>query len=406
MIRLAAPGLALGLLALWSCAQRPAPPPPVAAAPETVPMPPPLSAAIVAAGAGNAPVPDAATALAAGVEVVGAGPVPLDARAALAAFVTSCPALLARADGSGLTRGGDWAGPCAEAARVQPGGETGFFNTRLTAVRVGGGDAFVTGYFEPEIAGARAPSRGFGVPVYRRPADLVETRATGRRASGRMEGGRIVPHHDRAAIEDGALRGQGLELAWAADPIDLFFLEIQGSGRLIAPDGQVIRIGYDGQNGHPYTAIGALLRQRGELERGRAGLEEIKAWLRADPDRGRALMRENRSFVFFRELTGPGPIGAMGAPVTPRHTVAVDPAFVPLGAPVLIDTGGGAGSGLWIAQDTGGAIRGANRFDTFWGAGAPARRVAGPLSSPARALILIPNEAAARLSARRASSQR
>nr|WP_245196534.1 murein transglycosylase A [Sphingomonas jejuensis] len=362
---------------------RPAP----TAAPRPTPAPTPPAAP---------PAPVGTTAVEAGVEVVAGAPIPLDAARALSAFRTSCRALERRTDQSGLTQPGDWREACAAAATVAPGGEPGFFANQFAAVRVGGGDAFITGYYEPEIAGSRAPSAGYAVPVYRRPPDLVETRTDGRRARGRLQDRRVVPHFSRGEIEDGALAGQGLELAWAADPVDLFFVEIQGSGRLRLPDGGVLRIGYDGQNGHPYTAIGALLRQRGELPPG-IGMAEIVGWLRADPARGRALMRENASFVFFRELTGPGPIGAMGVAVTPNATVAADPRFTPLGAPVLIEAETPAATGLWVAQDTGGAIRGANRFDTFWGAGAAAQATAGSMSSRGRALVLIPRAAAARL---------
>ena len=207
----------------------------------------------------------------------------------------------------------------------------------------------------------------------------------------------LAPHDQlRRALE--AVGRQ--EIAWAADPVDLFFLQIQGSGRLRLPDGGVMRIGYAGQNGREYVAIGRLLRDRG-LIAPPVSMQKIVDWLHANPAEGRALMQENLSYVFFRELTGPGPLGALGRPVTPRVTVAADPRFVPLGAPVLLSgMDNPRADGLWIAQDTGGAIRGANRIDTFWGAGDDAASIAGGMQARGGALILLPRGALERLRAR------
>jgi membrane-bound lytic murein transglycosylase A len=292
---------------------------------------------------------------------------------ALQAFRISCPSLVKRTDASGLTAPGDWQTACNAAANWPDANARAFFETHFEAAEVGGGNAFVTGYFEPQIAGSRVPMPGY-VPVYRKPPDLVEVDAAAAQAAGtprrgRLENGVIVPYFDRTEIEDGALAGRGLEIAWAADPIDFFFLQIQGSGRLLLPDGSVMRIGYAGQNGRDYVGIGKLMRERGLLGTGQTSMQGIVAWLRANPEEGRAIMRENKSYIFFQELTGPGPLGALGRPVTPRATVAADPLFVPLGAPVIINIDRPEANGLWIAQDTGGAIKGANRFDTFWGAG-------------------------------------
>jgi membrane-bound lytic murein transglycosylase A len=185
-------------------------------------------------------------------------------------------------------------------------------------------------------------------------------------------------------------------LAWAADPIELFFLQIQGSGRIKMPDGRVMRIGYADQNGREYVAIGRLLRDRGILPPGGASMDAIVAWMRAQPDGGKALMRENPSYIFFKELSGLGPLGALNVPVTARSSVAADPKFVPLGAPVFLILDRPDASGLWVAQDTGGAIKGANRFDTFWGAGISARLIAGGMSAKGRALLLLPKGTVAR----------
>lgn len=381
-------GLALAsLLLLGACAtQRPAPPP-VTPAPSPTPAPTPV------------PAPGPRNAIEAGVSISTPRSVDaVSAARALGAFRISCPALATRKDGSGLTQPGDWAAVCAEASSVVPGGEAAFFRDRFDWVRIGEGKAFSTGYYEPEILGSRVASTAAQVPIHAKPTDLVRcTRPDGKAGRGRVDAaGTCVPYFTRTEIEQGALAGKGLEFAFAADPIDLFFLQIQGSGRLIQPDGSVIRIGYADQNGADYVAVGRLLRERGALPPGGATMDGIVAWMRTQPDRGVALMRENPSYIFFRELTGPGPLGAMGLPVTERGTVAVDPLFEPLGAPVFLDLDRDVADGLWVAQDTGGAIKGANRYDTFWGAGATAKSIAGGLSAQGSALVLLPKGVAAR----------
>ena len=192
------------------------------------------------------------------------------------------------------------------------------------------------------------------------------------------------------------LANRGLEIAWAADPVDLFFAEIQGSARVEFPDGTSMRIGYAEQNGLPYTAIGKLLRERGILPPGGASMQAIRDWIRANPDQGRALMQENASYIFFRVLDGPGPLGALNVPITPHGTVAADPKFVPLGAPVYLALDRPEAYGLWVAQDVGGAIKGPNRFDTFWGNGPEATRIAGGMAGNGVAYVLLPKGAAAR----------
>jgi membrane-bound lytic murein transglycosylase A len=349
------------------------------------------------------PPPPPANALAAGISIASA-PIfvtQVEARRALEAFRASCPVLLRRQDQSGLTDGIDWNGVCAEAATVAPENASAFFRDRFDWVRVGNGKAFATGYYEPEIAGSRTPQPGY-VPIYRTPPDLVRcTRADGQTGRGRIdETGACVLYYTRAEIEDGALANKGLELAWAADPVDLFFLEIQGSGRIRFPDGSVMRVGYADQNGREYVAIGRLLRERGILPPGGANMEAIKAWMRANPEQGRQLMRENLSYIFFRELTGPGPLGAINVPVSERATVAADPKFVPLGAPVFLALDRPEAYGFWVAQDTGGAIKGPNRFDTFWGHGAEATRIAGGMAANGVAFVLVPKGAAYRATAR------
>ena len=387
---------AFTLLAACAGRQPPPAPPPVVVPPSPAPAPVPVP-------------PPPANAVAAGVSL--AAPRNLteaQASRALQAFLVSCPALVRRDDRSGLAKGADWLPLCAEARTLNAGSAAAFFRDRFDWVRVGEGKAFATGYYEPEIRGARVRQPGFDVPIYRTPPDLVRcTRPDGGTGRGRVdESGTCVLYYTRTEIEDGALAGKGLELAWAADPVELFFLQIQGSGRLRAPDGTVMRIGYAEQNGREYVAVGRLLRERGLLPTGGASMAAILAWMRAQPDGGRALMRENPSYIFFRELTGPGPLGALCLPVTPWVTVDADPMFVPLGAPVFIDLDRNEADGLWTAQDTGGAIKGANRFDTFWGAGADAERIAGGMSASGSALILLPRGSIARIEAARAQPLR
>jgi membrane-bound lytic murein transglycosylase A len=317
---------------------------------------------------------------------------------ALSAFRISCPVVTARTDPSGLTVGSDWQGVCAQAASLDPTFAPGFFYYGFDWVRVGEGRAFMTGYYEPEIEGSRTPQPGY-VPIYRAPSDLVRcTKPDGTTGRGRIDQtGTCVLYYTRAEIEDGALAGKGLELAWAKDPVDLFFVEIQGSGRIRFEDGSVMRLAYANQNGREYVAIGRLLRDRGILPAGGANMQAIRDWIRANPDQGRELMRENLSYIFFKELVGPGPPGALNVPVTPRATVAADPNYVPLGAPIYIHHADRREvDGLWVAQDVGGAIKGPNRFDTFWGSGAEAATIAGGMSANGQSLILVPKGVAAR----------
>jgi len=330
-------------------------------------------------------------------------------RAALSAFRISCPSLMRRTDQTGLTRGQDWTQACAAAASWPESSAAEFFARYFEAVQIGDGKAFATGYFEPEIAGARVRGDVYQTPIYRRPDDLVDVdlgqfsdNLKGKTIRGRVDGRKFVPYAARADIEAGVLTNQGLELAWAADPVELFFLQIQGSGRVRMPDGSVMRIGYDGQNGRDYTGIGKLMKDRGLIQAG--SMQDIMAYLRAHPAEGRAIMNENKSFVFFRELTGAGPIGAMGVAVTPEATVAADPRYIPLGAPVVLSLDRAEPNGIWLAQDTGGAIKGANRVDTFWGAGERARGIAGGMSGRGSALLLVPIGTYARLAADKAFS--
>ncbi len=367
----------------------------------TPPPTPPVTGTALTAGVKRGPAIGSL-----GLTQTGAGQV-------LASFVESCPRLLARNDASGLTRKEDWREPCSAANTWGKGNAASFFTTYFETARIGDGAAYATGYYEPEIAGVRTKSAGYDVPVYAMPPDLVrgwydgmaQTERTGKQPLGRYDSsGRFVPYFERAEIENGALGGKGLEIAWAKDPVEFFFLQIQGSGRLRAPDGSVLRIGYAGQNGREYAGLGSLMRDRGLIGSGPGqypgSMQGIMAYLRDHPEEGRALMRKNKSWVFFRVLNGDGPLGALSVPVRRRVSVAADPAFVPLGAPVWLDLDRKDANGLWVAQDTGGAIKGANRFDTFWGVGDNARQVAGGMSGRGQALILLPRGVLSRIGAK------
>jgi membrane-bound lytic murein transglycosylase A len=332
----------------------------------------------------------------------------IDAVNARIAFAKSCPVILRRGDASGLTQAGDWAQACAAATGT--GDARAFFSTHFETALVGRGSAFATGYFEPQIVGTRTRRPGFDTPVYAMPSDLVRcwrddiplAERTGRAPLSRQTAdGRCVPYYTREEIVGGALAGRGLEIGWVADPVEFFFLQVQGSGQLISPEGDVLRIGYAGQNGRGYTGIGSVMRERGLLGDGpgqyESSMQGIMRYLRENPAEGEALMNLNESWIFFRELTGEGPLGSLGVAVTGRSSVAVDPNYVPYGAPVWLDLDRDEADGLWVAQDTGGAIKGANRFDTFWGAGAEAREIAGGMTGRGTALILLPKGTIARL---------
>jgi membrane-bound lytic murein transglycosylase A len=329
-----------------------------------------------------------------------------NAARALAAFKISCGGLQKRTDNSGLTRGSDWAPACEAAKTTAPRDARAFFSRWFETVQIADGKAQATGYYEPEIAGSRERRRGYEVPIYGRPSDLIDVELgqfnadlKGKRIRGRVAGQTFIPYFERKEIEQGAIHDRAPVIAYAADPVEIFFLQIQGSGRLRQPDGSVIRIGFASQNGRDYTGIGALMRDRGLLKPGGASMQGIMAYLRENPEQGRDIMWENKSFVFFQELKGAGPLGSMGLPVTGQASAAVDPRFVPLGGLVFLSMDRAEANGLWVAQDTGGAIKGSNRVDTFWGAGEEARAIAGGMNSRGTAWLLVPLGTLARLTA-------
>jgi membrane-bound lytic murein transglycosylase A len=355
------------------------------------------------ANPGAATGPNASSAgLAAGPAVSTLVTDPRRAANALGAFRLSCRELMRRTDQSGLTRSSDWAPACNAAVSASDRDALDFFARWFEAVQVGDGKAFATGYYIPQIAGSRERRKGYDVPVYGRPTDLVDVdlgqfsdALKGKSIRGRVQGKALVPYYDRAQIEGGAMTNAPI-IAWAADPVSLFFLQVQGSGIVRQPDGSTFRIGYDSQNGRDYTGIGALMRDRKILQPGHLSMQDIVGYLRAHPEEGRQIMQENKSYVFFRLLDGP-PVGAMGLPVTGGVSAATDPKYIPLGAPVYLSMDRTDATGLWIAQDTGGAIKGSNRVDTFWGAGAEAEAIAGGMSGRGTAFLLLPKGTLARV---------
>jgi membrane-bound lytic murein transglycosylase A len=265
----------------------------------------------------------------------------------------------------------------------------------------------VTGYYEPEVTGARACDARFCVPVYGRPDDLITIAAETERArfNDRITGFRAtpdgeMPYYTRAEIWAGALQGRAHELLYLDDAIELFYMQVQGSGLVRLDDGSNVRLTYAGKNGHPYTSIGRALIERGEMTPDDIDMDKVKAWLRADRMRGRALMQENKSYVFFRELDAEegrdGPLGAQGVPLTPGRSLAVDTEYIPLGTPVFVTVGGletqevGPFRRLMVGQDVGSAIRGPQRGDIFWGTGEAAGAIAGKTRHAAAFHVFLP----------------
>lgn len=319
-----------------------------------------------------------------------------------------------RAGGQGIAGSrAQWDRICAAARQLAINDDAGaraFFERHFKPYRASNGAAaegLFTGYYEAELKGALRPSARYNVPIYAPPDDLIAADLgefrddlKGRRIAGRVVAGRLRPYEDRAAIEAGALAERGRAIVWVDDAVDAFFLHIQGSGRVVLDDGRVMRIGYAGQNGHAYFAIGRDLIRRGEVSKADISMQAIRAWLKAHPGETRALLDKNRSYVFFHELKGPGPIGAEGVPLTPGRSLAVDRAFVPFGVPIWLDAADPARPKdrvrrLLISQDTGGAIKGPVRGDVFWGFGPKAAARAGRMKHIGAYYLLLPRAKAA-----------
>jgi membrane-bound lytic murein transglycosylase A len=284
-----------------------------------------------------------------------------------------------------------------------------FFETHFQPHRVlhKGNAGMLTGYYEPVLEGSRTPVGEFKTPIYRRPPDLINVVAETERASKsdglshvRKTAAGTAPFPTRAEIESGALAGQGLELVYLNCPVDAFFMHIQGSARIKLQDGSIVRLNYDGKNGHPYSSIGRYLIDHGLLAADKVSLQALRKWLRADPERGRHVMWQNASFIFFRELDGieasEGPLGALNTALTPGRSLAVDTAYHRLGSPVYVSAPTlkhASKSGfnrLMIAQDVGSAIKGPERGDIYFGSGEKAGRLAGTTKHPGSFFVLLP----------------
>lgn len=334
--------------------------------------------------------------------------------AALRAFLKSCGRLQAAARERG---GSDNRAPpaalstaCLAAGKIGKPSRTSakaFFEEHFVANAVahGGPAGMLTGYYEPMIPGSRTPQGVFQTPIYKRPPELAsleegERGAAGGGSQGHKSQKASEPFATRAEIDQGALKGRDLELLYCADPVDVFFMQIQGSGRIKLTDGSIVRVHYDGKNGHPYTSIGRYLIDKGLLAADKISLGALSRWLKADPERGRQVMWQNASYVFFRELTGRearGPLGALNAQLTSGRSLAVDPAYHALGLPIYVNAPAAAPltsfRRLMIAQDVGSAIKGPERGDIYFGSGDAAGRVAGATKRPGAFIVLLPREA-------------
>ncbi|MCL3881649.1 murein transglycosylase A [Marivita sp. GX14005] len=292
-----------------------------------------------------------------------------DHAAALAVFRNTC----------GDLDGPDWRSLCALAFDAADARQ--FFELFFRPVLIeDGDDALFTGYFEPELNGSPVRTDRYRYPLFRMPPEAQDARPWLTR---------------REILTSGVMEGRGFEIAWVDDPVEKFFLQVQGSGRVRFPDGRVIRVGYGGANGHDYRSIGKELVRRGVYEAHQVSADVIKNWVRRNPAEGEDLLFHNASYVFFREVSEVpadlGPLGAMNRSITPMRSIAVDPAFTPLGAPVWIEKDGRSPMRrLMIAQDTGSAIKGAQRADVFFGTGDAAGLEAGTIRDPGRMVVLMP----------------
>lgn len=342
----------------------------------------------------------------------------------LSAFTRSCTVLARLPDDRAMGpfavfgRVADWRGVCARAPQPAEKGvdrsaiaaflttEFAAFAMRPTATEPG----LFTGYYEPELRGSRVRGPGFTVPLYAPPEDLVmvdlgafRSELRGQRIAGRVASGRLQPFEERSAIARGEGVGDARVLVWLADPVDAFFLHIQGSGRIRLRGGGVMRVGYAADNGHVYAAIGRRLIDIGAVPRAEMSMQAIRAWLEANPDRQGEIFAYNPAYIFFRALPptedpSAGPLGAQGISLTPRRSLAVDRGIYPLGLPIWIDSFAATGpdgksepfQALLVTQDTGSALKGVVRGDVFWGSGDAAGVIAGRMAAPGRVFVLLP----------------
>ena len=330
-----------------------------------------------------------------------------DLKAAWPSFLQSCKALASKPQWL------LWRAACEEAKGLRADDNASlrrFFESRFEPYQMtnpdGSTHGTITGYYEPLLRGSRTRNATYSQPVLGVPNDLltidlgdVLPDLKNMRLRGRLQGTRVVPYYSRADIVSREKEFADRVLLWVDDAVELFFLQIQGSGRVRMPDGKLVRIGYADQNGHPYQSVGRVLIDRGELTLEQASMQGIQAWARANPERLNDVLNENPSYVFFREVPDKGagnvgPQGALGVPLTAGRSIAVDPRYVPLGAPVFLSTtypnSPESLRRLMLAQDTGGAIRGVVRADFFWGFGADAGAQAGRMKQQGQVWVLLP----------------
>jgi len=334
-----------------------------------------------------------------------------DHAASFATFRKSCSPILKRR-GPLRPFEEDLRGVCERAARISlpadPAVARTFFEENFRPIRIsrlGERDGFLTGYYEPEVEGRRTRGDGFEYPMYRRPADLGAKASQNRRSKRHRVGRRVVGYFDRAAIENGALAGRNLEICWLKDPIDSFFIHIQGSARIRLEDGKLLRLNFDSHNGYPYISVGRVLIERGIVPREEMSMDAIRTYFSEMPEEGREIMRINKSYVFFREISElPAdiePPGAQGVNLTRERSVAVDknlhiygtPFWIEADLPLESEKSSNQFRRLMIGQDTGGAILGPARADIYFGAGLKAGTVAGRIRHPGRFYILVPRDA-------------
>lgn len=306
----------------------------------------------------------------------------------------------------------DWVDICSDARKIRPGNQVEvnfFFQSRFVPYRASNNQnttGLFTGYYEPELEGRWGREGEYSIPIYSRPNDLIlanlgehREELKGTQLAGRVIKNRFVPYNTRAEINAGALEGRGLEILWVKDPVALFFLHVQGSGRIRLADNSTVRIGYAGRNGRPYTSIGRELVNDGVMPLKDVTAPAIMSWLRANPLLGKRLMERNESFVFFRVIDGDGPLGAQGVPLTPGRSMAVDSRFIPYGVPIWLNTTDPLDEKqplrrLLVAQDTGSAIKGPVRGDVFWGFGPDAALRAGVMKSRGEYYLILPRSRA------------
>lgn len=336
---------------------------------------------------------------------------------ALVAFQKSCASILRRPATKTLAANptapgglvGDWRGVCAQAMGMNPQDHAAartFFETQFKPYEVRDGvneQGLFTGYYEPELNGSLARGGKYQTPLLARPDDLVNVSLGqfdkdlgGNTIWGRVENGRLKPYPDRKAIEGGALGEKAKPLVWVDSPVDAFFLHVQGSGQVRLADGSVRHVGFAGKNGRPYKSIGRVLIDSGEIPANRLTMDSIREWIDARPAQGQALIEKNPSYVFFRMISGDGPLGAQGVALTGGRSLAVDRRFMPLGAPLWMETHEPLNANqpmnrLMVSQDTGGAIKGVVRGDIFFGAGDVATKRAGNMKRSGRYFILLPH---------------